>query len=491
MSNDQFNLTGFSSTIPPDRKERNPLMTAAGWRNFQRIQQSRFAPIWNYEVGDRLLESDLPAVDLFRRQIATHRPSYDGVSGPPDPIVDFLESIIEKSPFYRRRIVKGFDVKRDWNYLPTFGREELFNGIETLVPDDADIERLVVYDTSATTGHPLRIPQHPCAMAKNHPLLDLVLAEHNALPTFHPEMVALFNVGSESHSVMFPNTFSVWNEAGFAKINLHSKGWCDTTLAQKFFDELRPSFLTGDPVAFAEMLRWNITANPTALVSTAVSLNPGLRQELESRYNVPVIDFYSTTETGPVAVSEPRKVVESDLARSAEEFKVLPPDIYVEIVDAEGFPVPPGQSGEITVSGGRNPYLPLIRYRTGDYAAMSFDPDKNGNPVPRIYNLVARKPVVFQGTDGLSVHPIDIGRELRRVSFAQHELIQRVDRSLDIILRPIVGVPINQEQVVVALRTLFGERQEVRVTLDETLGIEQGDRSGGGKPIPYRTQLGQ
>ncbi len=36
---------------------------------------------------------------------------------------------------------------------------------------------------------------------------------------------------------------------------------------------------------------------------------------------------------------------------------LLAQDVYVEI---------PGERGEITLTGGRSPYLPLLRYRTSD-----------------------------------------------------------------------------------------------------------------------------
>ena len=37
-----------------DRRERNPLITEAGFRNFLRIKQHPNAPIWNFETGDRI-----------------------------------------------------------------------------------------------------------------------------------------------------------------------------------------------------------------------------------------------------------------------------------------------------------------------------------------------------------------------------------------------------------------------------------------------------
>ena len=60
--------------IPADRRARNPLITRSGWENLRRIEKNTYAPIWNYEVGDRLLPADLPVVEAYRRALSEGRP---------------------------------------------------------------------------------------------------------------------------------------------------------------------------------------------------------------------------------------------------------------------------------------------------------------------------------------------------------------------------------------------------------------------------------
>ena len=211
------------------------------------------------------------------------------------------------------------------------------------------------------------------------------------------------------------------------------------------------------------------------MISTAVALSSGLRQRLEARYDCPVIDFYSTTETGPIAYAAP----------DGDGLIVLPPDLYVEIVDEEGYPLAPGQRGEITVTGGRNPFVPLLRYRTGDYGRLGYSRRRGADPAPRIYDLEARRPARFRAVDGSFVHPVDIGREMREVAFVQHEFVQREDGSLEISIRPAAGVRADIDAIARAMCSLFGKDQEVRVRIDETLG----ERIKGGKSIPYRCEI--
>ena len=47
--------------------------------------------------------------------------------------------------------------------------------------------------------------------------------------------------------------------------------------------------------------------------------------------------------------------------------------VHVEVLDEGGAPVPDGERGEIVVTVDENPYLPLLRYRTGDHAALVRD----------------------------------------------------------------------------------------------------------------------
>ena len=205
--------------------------------------------------------------------------------------------------------------------------------------------------------------------------------------------------------------------------------------------------MTGDPVGLAEMMRWEIKFRPAALISTAVSLNPGLQAGLGEYYHCPVIDWYSVTETGPVAYACPH----------GRGLHVLPGDIYVEAVDEEGFPVAEGESGELAVTGGRNPFLPLLRYRTGDWGRIDNSRCSCGDPHPRILDLKGRAVVLFRAVDGSFVNQADIGRVMRDFDFVQHEFIQRADGSCEVNLSPMPGQYLDVDGIHKRLSALFGQ----------------------------------
>src|SRR5262249_10014589 len=145
------------------------------------------------------------------------------------------------------------------------------------------------------------------------------------------------------------------DESGFAKINLQPDDWRDPDDRARYLDALAPEVYTGDPISFAELLNVPITTKPRALVSVSMMLSPGLRRRLEERFDCPVLDVYSLNEAGPVAVFDP----------AVAGHVLLQPMLYIEILDGAGHPVNAGR-GEITLTGGFNFCLPLLRYRTGD-----------------------------------------------------------------------------------------------------------------------------
>ena len=72
--------------------------------------------------------------------------------------------------------------------------------------------------------------------------------------------------------------------------------------------------------------------------------------------------------------------------------------------------------GEIAVTGGRNPFVPLLRYRTGDWGRLDYGRCPCGDRMPRLLDLEGRPPVVFRRPDGSPVRSyLAIGTMSERV----------------------------------------------------------------------------
>ena len=97
----------------------------------------------------------------------------------------------------------------------------------------------------------------------------------------------------------------------------------------------------------------------------------------------------------------------------------MPRRVWVEVLDERGGPVPDGQRGEVVVTVDENPYLPLLRYRTGDTAALVRD--HRGTV---LVGLQGRAPVRFLAADGSWRSSIDATQLLQAYGLAGWELVQ-------------------------------------------------------------------
>jgi phenylacetate-CoA ligase len=253
---------------------------------------------------------------------------------------------------------------------------------------------------------------------------------------------------------------SYLNGAGLVKINLHPAAWRNPADRAAFLDACRPQIITGDPVSLAELASVSLTTPLDALVSTSMALLPGLRRSLEARFNCPVIDIYSMNEAGPVAVAAP----------DGSGHWLLSHRLYVEVLDPDGAPCPPGARGEITLTGGFNPFLPLLRYRTGDWASLDHSHPRR----LRLVGLEGRAPVVFKTAGGRLVNNIDITAALKGLALPQYRLHQNADGSLRL---GVAGSLVPEDALRAALLNIFGPQT--------TLLIEPLDAVTGGKPLQY------
>jgi phenylacetate-CoA ligase len=127
------------------------------------------------------------------------------------------------------------------------------------------------------------------------------------------------------------------------------------------------------------------------------------------------------------------------------------------------------------LTGGLNVCLPLVRYATGDFAAMDFP----AGAMPRLVGFEGRSPILFRSTAGEWFSGVDVSTSLGPLSLPFVSVHQRADGS--VLLRT-SGDEATLRQAAEAVRRLFGA--DVRVDLEP---VERPTLSG--KPICYSTEL--
>jgi phenylacetate-CoA ligase len=422
---------------PLTERERFPLLTAAGRDMLRRLRQHPHGPRFNYPCGERLDAAGLANVRDYAAALATRRTGWR-FGETPGWLKEFVRYCRDEVPFYRARA----DWPDDFFSLPSTTRTDIRREPWSFVPDAADLSQLVVYRTSGTTGNLLNLIAHPVAPNRYLPLIETALAAYGvAIEGGH--RVSIIQVCSQRRTFTLASVMSYFDSAGFAKINLNPPDWTSPDDRVRFLDDCDAEIYTGDPFAFAELARLELKTRPKALVSSATTLLPDQRAFLEAHFGCPLIDMYALNEAGPVAFS-----------REAGH-EVLPHDLYVEILDDAGRPMPAGERGEIVVTGGVNPNLPLIRYRTGDFAALDF-----AGPLPRLVDFAGRKPVHFCTASGKVVSSIDVTVALFDIPLSFYALHQSVDYAMTLRTRCDAA---TQTRVEDAFRDLFGPEQSVTI----------------------------
>lgn len=131
-----------------------------------------------------------------------------------------------------------------------------------------------------------------------------------------------------------------------------------------------------------------------ATVVTAGTLNEPVREEIEAALGTRVYNQYGSREVGPIACECPAR----------EGLHVFEWANHVEVVDKEGKPCPPGDTGEVCVTLLTNFSMPLIRYRIGDMAVWKESPCSCGRPMRLLAAVKGRTTEHFIRRDGTLVH---------------------------------------------------------------------------------------
>ncbi|EOQ88628.1 AMP-binding enzyme domain protein [Leptospira yanagawae serovar Saopaulo str. Sao Paulo = ATCC 700523] len=438
-----------------------PLLREGWEEELNKMILSHYAPKWNAKIGDKITEGDYQFVKSFEKELIHAKKN--GYYQTKQSILSYIEDYRIQSEFFRSRLY-GLKIKDEFESIPLTTRDDLQSHITEIIPSDIDLSKMVINPTSGTTGKPILAPNHPKAIGCYVPLIEYSVEKFGVKPIHSPKSSFAIQLCYQEKTIEYATCHSLAGGAKFAKINIHPNSWRRTSDIQNFLKESSPQILTGDPYAFESAMKMGIQYRPEAIHSTALELTPALREKLTEFFQCPVINFYSLNETGPIAYSCPIH---------PNWMHLLPHDLYLEVLSEEsGFPVPTGNIGEFVITGGRNPYLPLLRYKTGDFGEIEFGPCLCGDHFPRLRLLSGRKPVYFQKTNGDTINPIDVGRILRKKPFIFQFQVEQTKRqewecriSLESeIKNDEIYWEIEKNKLQKELEALFGENSNVLIS---------------------------
>jgi phenylacetate-CoA ligase len=228
---------------------------------------------------------------------------------------------------------------------------------------------------------------------------------------------------------------------------------------------MRPRMLFGYPSALALIARHAAERRQrmddlgiqVAFV-TAERLYDDQRTEIARIFGCRVANGYGGRDAGFIAHECP-----------AGRMHVTAEDLVVEIVDADGRPLPAGDSGEIVVTHLASKDFPFIRYRTGDVGVLDSAACECGRGLPVLREVQGRSTDFIVGADGTVMHGLALIYVMRDLpGIKSFKIIQESVQRTRVQIVPETGFSSG-----IAARIVSGFRARIGESVD--VSIEQMD----------------
>lgn len=151
-------------------------------------------------------------------------------------------------------------------------------------------------------------------------------------------------------------------------------------------------------------------------------------------------------------------------------------DIIVELVDAHGAPVPPGQAGEIVVTHLATRDFPFIRYRTGDVAVLDEGRCACGRGLPMLKEIQGRTTDFVIAADGTVMHGLALIYILRDLPhLASFKVVQHSRQLTEVQVVPESGfdTATASNKIVDGFKMRLGESVDVQVKVVAAIPAEK------------------
>lgn len=302
-----------------------------------------------------------------------------------------IDHVRRNSPFYQRHL-KNFDPDAlksmaDIACLPFTSPKDLTeSALKMLCVSQGDIARVVTLQTSGTTASPKRI---------YFTLSDLELTAD----FFSQGMKALVKPGQRVMVLMpGPNLGSVGErvKTGVARIGCQAviQGLVeDPGLLIEKINDLDIDCLIGLPVHVLSLVRWPKKIAQGQIKSVLLSgdyLSRSITGAINRTWSCPVFNHYGLTETGLGGGVE---------CQALDGCHLREADLYIEILDNQGRPLPDGHWGEIVITTLTRTGMPLIRYRTGDVSRLLTKRCACGSNIRRLDRVLGRSIYKLEGIE--------------------------------------------------------------------------------------------
>ncbi|HVU07879.1 MAG TPA: AMP-binding protein [Verrucomicrobiae bacterium] len=289
------------------------------------------------------------------------------------------------SPFYREQF-RGFKTVPRLENLPTVDKQIISErNLDFLCVPQKQIAEIVT--TSGTTGKPL------LWMLTKNDVHRLAVNEKISFEcaSVTPRDIVLVAVALDRCFIAGLAYWRGLSELGCAVVRV---GASSSLLVLEMIERVKPAAIVAVPSflrAIAEKSRETGFDLKNSSVKKAVCIGEPIRDQnfrlnasgaaIEAAWNAKIYSTYGVTELA-------NSFCECDAGVGGHLHEE---QLHVEILDDAGNPLPDGEVGEIVATTFGVEAMPLIRYRTGDCAALFSQKCRCGRKTPRLGPIVGRK----------------------------------------------------------------------------------------------------
>jgi phenylacetate-CoA ligase len=375
-----------------------------------------------------------------------------------------LHRAATKVPYYRalweRRRRAGDRASRELlENWPLLEKEPLRAHPEAFVADDRDIRRMHHEHTSGTTGTPIRLWRTRETERAWYALFEARVRRWYGVS--RRDRWAIFGGQLVTPAERRTPPFWVWN-AGLRQLYLSVYHLSEAT-APSYADALRRygvRYAVGYPSALDALAQFATEQGfpcprLDVVVSNAEPLFPYQRERIAAVFRSPVRDTYGMVEIACAA---------SECASGSLH---LWPEVGVAEVlrDSSRDPEAPGQQGRLVSTGLLNADMPLVRYVTGDRAALGRRAAACacGRTLPELQAVEGRSDDVLVTADGRRIGRLDpVFKSGVRIREAQ--IIQDAVGAVRVLVVPAPGFgPRDAHQIQEALSERLGSGMQVTI----------------------------
>lgn len=404
----------------------------------------------------------------YRRLVAEHnpvwyfRPRSDQEEWQLHRLNHLLAEVRRRVPFYRDTLPdRPLTSLADLTSLPMLSKEQVRRNPLALVAPDLNRRTLWPRKTSGSTGTPLTFYLDREATRNHQAPADAMLA---ALGCHFGQSRARFSGAYVTPYTRTQPPFWVW-------IDLYRQLQCSAYhLAPAYYPHYLQAlrdhavvYGTGYPTSWHLLATYILESGDRppalrAIITDSEGISLEQQAVVEQAFGCPVVQTYGTGEVGQIAWQ-----------CEHHRYHVLSRAAIAEVVDEQGNPVAPGETGQIVVTSFASSGTPFIRYQTGDLATLAADDCPCGRHSPSWLAIEGRIDDRIKTPDGRWIgrlsHVTKPGVGIKESQIAQvaHDrIVIRVVPASDF-------VSASMEAVIEAARRYLGPTMQIDWELVERL----------------------